>query len=292
MPQFLRKRRAGLPVVADLARELGIERPLLFALKDLDLRQRSYGGPVTLAQIRADNPYRTIDVYSPAVAALVEKGLVLQDENGAYSLAPRAREVVDRLNEAGMAHVAAMHPLPESELEALAHQLQRAVDAMLADPVLAPRPGSRLKGSHTLAEFGEDAPPMVRIEQAIHDLWMARDDVHARAWRDAGMEGPPMAVLTCLWSGEAHTVSEVQAVFEREQTPEDVESSLAYLAEKDYVTRDGDDVLQLTPEGVLVREDVERETDRMYFAPWPHTREEAVWVRDRLTQLIENLGQN
>lgn len=44
-------------------------------------------------------------------------------------------------------------------------------------------------------------PVMVQIEQAIYDLWMARDDAHVEAWRAAGLEGPAMAALTQVWSG-------------------------------------------------------------------------------------------
>ena len=58
--------------------------------------------------------------------------------------------------------------------------------------------------------------------------------------------------------------------------------------DKDYITRDGNSV-QLTPQGALAREDIERETDSLYFAPWPHTLAEAEWLPDKLAQLVENL---
>ena len=188
MPKFLGKRRAGIAIVAELMRELDVDRPLRFLMRDLDLLQGSYGGPVTLSQIRADNPYTVIDYASARLAALVEKGLVQQNEEGAYSLSPRAKDAIDRLHEAGRQHVARLHPLPDDELEKMAHQLERAVNSILADPNLAPRPGSRFASSRYLVVFGDGAPAMVRIEQAIFDLWMARDDTHVRAWRDAGLE--------------------------------------------------------------------------------------------------------
>ena len=82
---------------------------------------------------------------------------------------------------------------------------------------------------------------------------------------------PPLDVLTRLWTGEAGTVPDLQKALADEQTPTDLESSLAYLLDKDYLTRDNDAV-QLTPEGALAREDIERDTDKIYFAPWPHGR--------------------
>src|SRR5205823_6546029 len=143
-------------------------------------------------------------------------------------------------HEAARARLAEMHPLPAEELEALAEQLERAVDRVMHDPVLAPVPGSHLAASRSLATFGPDAPAMVRIEQAIYDLWITRDDAHIKAWRDADMEGPPMQVLSLVWSGEASAVSALVETLHEDQTPEDVESSLVYLLDREYIRREGD----------------------------------------------------
>src|SRR5437660_658200 len=105
LPQFLKKRRVGLPAVGELMRELGVERAQLFMLVHLDELQGSYGGPVTLAQIRADNPYTVIDYDTPLLAALLDKGLVERDGDGAFSMSERARQVVERLHEAGREYV-------------------------------------------------------------------------------------------------------------------------------------------------------------------------------------------
>jgi hypothetical protein len=292
LPQFLRKRRVGLPAVDETYRRLGVERPALFMMIWLREVQGSYGGePVTPAQlrVRARYVYSTIDTYTPLLTALKEKGFLLEDPDGGLALSPAAWEAVDRLHDAGRAYVARHRPLPDDTLQMLAHQLERAVAALLADPVLSPRPGSHLAGARSLAVFGDGAPAMVRTEQAIFDLWMARDDSHLRAWREAGLEGPPMQVLTLLWQGEASTATELQNILASDQTPADMESSLAFLLDKDYITR-SEDVLELTPAGVLVREDIERETDRVYFASWPHTQPQAEWLRDTLSALVTNLS--
>lgn len=293
MPMFLRKRRVGLPAVQELMEELDLDgdRDAFFTLAQLHVAQGSYGGDsITPAQIKSRSRYlySTVDLLERPLSVLREKGLVVEDGDGAISLTYRARDAVERLNVAGRAHVAQAQPLPSDELEMLTSQLERAVGSILNDPVLAPRPGSHLAGSRSLATLGEDAPLMVRLEQAIYDLWMARDDAHIKAWRDAGLEGPPMQALTLIWSGEASTVSGLVEMLHADRSPEDVESSLVYLLDRDFIVRVGDD-LQLTPQGVLVREDIERDTDLIYFASWPHTQAEAEWMRDKLRELIDNL---
>lgn len=292
MPQFLRKRRAGLPAAISLADELALDRATLFTMVQLQLIQGSHEGTaVSLSQVRAWSRYiySPVDSLSAPLALLTEKRLVLEHDNGTLSLSPRAIEAVARVHAAGRAHVARLHPLPPDDLELLAITLQKAVDALMEDPVLSPRPGSQFAGSRSLAaSIGSDAPAMVRIEQAIHDLWMARDDAHIKAWRDAEMEGPPMQVLTVLWLGEASTMSDLAKLLHADRTPDDLEGSLVYLTERELVTRHGDDV-QLTPQGVIVRDDIERETDRIYFASWPHTLAEARWLRDTLKELVNSI---
>ena len=289
MPQFLRKRRAGLPAVKEIADGLGVERPHLFAMLLLRLVTGSYGGePVSRAQVRAWDPYATKDAYSGAFDALADKGLVLEDEQGNLGLSAVGKQAVDRLHEAGREFVAAHRPLPPDELATLSGLMQSAVEATLADPVLSPRPGSHLAGSCSLHTFGHDAPAMVHIEQAIYDLWHARDDAHMKAWRDAGLEGPAMPVFTLVWSGEAGTLPGLTGLLSSQQSPGDIESSLAYLVANDYLEVDGEEV-RVTPAGALVRDDIERETDRVYFAPWPLSLHEAEWLRDHLRRLIDNL---
>ena len=100
--------------------------------------------------MRAGDPYSAIDQYSGPLSVLLEKGLVSQDDEGAYSLSPRAREAMEDLHAAGRQHVARLQPLPEEDLEALADQLERAVAGIIADPVLSPRPGSHMAGSRSL----------------------------------------------------------------------------------------------------------------------------------------------
>jgi hypothetical protein len=175
-------------------------------------------------------------------------------------------------------------------LERLAIELRRAADAEAANPALPSGPGSHLAGFRALARYGDHTFPMVRIEQAVAELWGARDDAYTRAWREADMEGPPLDLLSHMLSG-AVTVSALCEALKSRQNPEDIESSLAWLVEREYVEREVDsDSVSLTPQGAMVLEDIEHETDRVYFEGWPYSLEQAVWVRDTLSRLVDKLS--
>jgi hypothetical protein len=178
--------------------------------------------------------------------------------------------------------------LPVEETERLADELRLAADAVGANPALGASPGSHLLGFQAKARYGDRSAPMVRIEQAIGELWGARDDAYMAAWRAADMEGPPLDVLAHIWSG-ADTVAALGEALKMKQTPDDIESSLTWLVEREYAVRDGDSVA-LTPTGVMAREDIENETDRVYFDGWPYGIEEALWVKEKLAELVEGLA--
>lgn len=278
----------GLSTIAELLAEFGIERPLFFEMVLIRMTQGIFGkDEITLAELRAYDPYAVIEHHTEYIARLHEKGLVLQDEHGNITLSPVGRRAIDRLHTEGTSYVAGRMVLPHETLERLAGELRRCADALAADPALTPRPGSHLAGYMSLSRYGDHSKPMVRIEQAVGELWGARDDVYTAVWREADMEGPPLDVLSHIWSGAA-TVSDLCEALKMKQTPEDIESSLSWLAEHEYVERDGDSV-SMTPMGVMARDDIESETDRLYFAYWPQTTAEAEWTCDTLRDLVAKL---
>lgn len=292
LQQFLRKRRVGLPAVEELSEKLGVERMSLFVLRFLHELTGGYGDqPLTRAVFKEQEPYSAVDPFTEHLTILIKKGLVKEDKAGTITLAPRAVKAIEELHAAGREYVGRAQPLPPDELEKLADQLERAVEAMVMDPNLSPKPKSHFARSRWLASFVEEgAKPMVRIEQAIIDLWWARDDAHIAAWRGAGMDGLAMPILTSLWSEKAVcTTGQLLEENTHQHNAESIENAVAYLSDKGYAVRNDDEVT-LTPEGMLAREDIERETDRIYFTPWPHTLEEARWVEEKMRELLEKLA--
>jgi hypothetical protein len=131
---------------------------------------------------------------------------------------------------------------------------------------------------------------MVQLESAIFALWMARDDAHIAAWRAEGLSGPHLDLLTCLWTGEAHTLHELIGAFQHSQHPDDVLEGITVLTEAGYVLVDGERIT-LTANGQQVRNHIEEETDRIYFTPWPPlTPEDLNWLHSSLQRVCDALS--
>ena len=124
--------------------------------------------------------------------------------------------------------------------------------------------------------------PLVRLERAIFNLWMARDDAHIAAWRAAHFHGPQLAVLTQLWHGDADDLVPLQDLLAPTQDATDVAAIVEDLLEQGYVEwRNG--ALQPTRAGYNVREEIESNTDDLYFRQWPALDPATLtWLHDTL----------
>ena len=122
---------------------------------------------------------------------------------------------------------------------------------------------------------------MARLDAAMYGLWQVRDDCHVQAWRDAGLAGPALDVLTKLWRKEAKTVEELCGPARPEA---DTQTALRQLRDAGLVApgADGADLV-VTAKGAGTRERIEAETDRYFFTPWPAgVGAETGWIADRL----------
>ena len=82
-----------------------------------------------------------------------------------------------------------------------------------------------------------------------------------------------MDLLSHLASGEIQTLPALTAALEDTQRPEDVTRGVASLSNAGYVLVEGEHIA-LTEAGQQLRDEIEEETDRIYFAPWPHLIED------------------
>ena len=249
--------------------ELGIDRP-------------TFGFVVSGVALQSDDGARMQDLFNPYpttfqqwdAAAASARGAGLADEvGGRWRITPKGRELFAKVRREADAYLATLEPIPAKELVQLAAQLARALVAIESSglPFDHMQRNARLRGDGKI--------PMVALENALFGLWQARDDCHMASWRDAGFDGPTFDVLTRVWRSEAADEDELSKKMTG-QTPADIRRALTRLRGDGYVRSDA---LATTERGASVRQQIEDETDRRFFEPWPDDLgAEAPRLRDQL----------
>lgn len=249
--------------------ELGIDRPTFAFVVGGFALQPDEGAHIEDIM----NPYPTqFDQWLAPAAAARAAGLVAE-AGGRWHVTPKGRELAARVRKEADAYLGSLETIPDAELARLASLLQRAFDAIATSDV----PHDHIP---RVARFRGDASiPMVALENAVFGLWQARDDCHMSSWRDAGFSGPVFDVLTRVWRGEAATEDELVTRLSQ-QRPEDVRANLARLRH-DGLMETG--AIALTERGRSARQEIEDETDRRFFSPWPdELGDAAAWIGERL----------
>jgi len=281
LPQFLQRRRAKADFPLRAMETLGLDRPAYFFAMDIATQDPRGARPQDIG----NSAYRTTDDALRTTAAAGESAGLLSWADGRWSLTKKGTTAVGELRRAIDAHYASLTPIAKDELDPLAALLDDAYRAAAT----AKEPATR---EHTPRgaryRWQEPSSAMARLDAAIYGLWQVRDDCHVQAWRDAGLSGPALDVLTRVWKGEAATETELIAKIAT-QRPEDVRAALQQLRSAGYLT--AGPALELTPTGMATRERIEAETDRYFFAPWPDAvGAQTDWVTERLAAVNAALG--
>ena len=256
------------------AEELGLDRPAFIWAINLSYRgeRGASGEPGDLA-----SAYSTIpDRWLPMAAAARGAGLA-EERGGRWYLTQKGRELAAEMHRASRAHYATLAPLPQEELAELARLLDRAFQA----GAKASEPAERQHTPFALVYRGDDPPPgsFAQLDAAVYGLWQVRDDCHMAAWRASGLSGPEVEVLTRVWRDEAADESALSELLPH-QRPEDVRAAVARFRKDGLVEKDA---LATTKRGSEARQDIEDETDRLFFTPWPDdVGARGGWIADRL----------
>jgi DNA-binding MarR family transcriptional regulator len=219
------------------------------------------------------NPYPTaFDQWNAAAASARGAGLA-EEVGGRWRITPQGRELFARVRREADAYLARLEPIPSPDIVRLAAQLARAQVAVETSGI----PFDHMQRNARLR--GDGQIPMVALENALFGLWHARDDSHMSSWREAGFDGPTFDVLTRIWRKDGATEDELGKQLPG-QRQADVSRALARLREDGFVKPES---VEATVRGASVRQDIEHETDRRFFAPWPDdVGAEVPWIRDQL----------
>ena len=281
LSQFLQRRRAKSDFPLRAMERLGLDRPAYFAAIDLGIQDPRGARPQDIQ----NSAYRTSDEPLRAPLAAAESAGLVAWRDGRWSLTDTGGAALAELRHAIDRYFAGLAPIDAAELERLARLLDDALTACLA----APEPRTR---DHTPRaaryRWQEPSSAFARLDAAVYGLWQVRDDCHVQAWRDAGLTGPVVDVLSRVWRTEAATEDELATKIAT-QRPEDVRAALRQLRADGSLAAGPD--LALTPAGGQARERIETETDRYFFAPWPDAvGAESDWVTERLARVNATLA--
>lgn len=281
LPQYLPRRRRGFRGTS----ELTVELPDYLLLRAI-AAETDPGSSASADDLRANlfNPYSTVRPVLERLPNLVAAGL-LDQQGDRYTVSEPGQRVVAREEAAATDYTAARLASAPADLERLSTTLTHVAERLwrAGEPNTKPHQARVQR----LRRIDPRTSPPVLLEHAIYALWMARDDAHTAAWREAGFDGPTFELLSQLWAGSATTVAALIERTQHDQQPEDVERGVNELAQSGYIQRDGER-LTITARGQQTRDEIERETDRVYFAPWPPI--DAPWVRDQIQALIDGFG--
>jgi hypothetical protein len=278
LPRYAHGRRAGWTPAPELHSRITLPEYLL--LRRVAIERDD--APIPYAELLANlsNPYYSIvDPILDQLPRLVELGL-LDQSSDEYALAPAGRDLLMRGERAANDYAAERMRLPPDDLARLASTLSDIAERQRR----APEPTDKAHQDRVprLRRFDQRQTPPIQLEYALYALQRARDDAHIAAWRTAGFRGPPLELLSRVWAGDASTVAELVELTRDRMRPEDVVALLDELARDGYVALQFPAVT-ITGRGRDVRDAIERETDRVYFAPWPEI--DAGWVCGRLEAL-------
>jgi DNA-binding MarR family transcriptional regulator len=244
------------------------------ALADAGLEGRHWGillftqgvepQPLSTARLHGFSPYNALESLAKRQAEAAEKGLIAPVEGG-YRLTEAGRGALQASFGAVYQALSAFEPLPAGDTRRLVELLRRLVDASLTAP--APADKSHLIASRK-TDPGATVSLAAQVDQYLTDLNGFRDDAHIAAWQPTGIDGPTWEALTMVWRGDANTP---EALAEK-LTGRGLElpiyaAALRSLAERGWLAeRDG--TYSVTDQGRAIRQQVEDETDRLFYEPW------------------------
>jgi len=281
LPQFLGRRRAKSDYPLRAMERLGLDRPAY--IQTIDLGTQDPRG--ALPRDVGNSAYRTTDEPLRAPFAAAESAGLVTWRDGRCSLSDKGKHELDDMRRAMEAHYASLTPIAADELERLAGLLEAALAAAAGSPAPKTREHTPRAARY---RYKEPSSAMARLDAAIYGLWQVRDDCHMQAWRDAGLTGPAMHLLTAIWHKEASRDDELITKVTT-QRPDDVRAGLEGLR-VDHLLTAGPE-LALTEKGRALRERIEADTDRYFFGAWPDAvGAQADWMVDRLTAVNAGLA--
>ncbi len=277
---FLQIRRRDWSGLEAVLQQTHLTRPAFSLLRALE-GETVPGQTLTLQRMQDDlfNPYATRFPFLEQLPLLTEHGYLRQQNEG-YCVTETGRVLTNEIESAARAYIASLQLSPSIPLPALAAALVERVHRAWQ----APEPLIKAHQARTQRRLPvEGTPALVQVEWAILGLWEARDDAHMAAWRAYHFSGPVFDILSRVWSKEAHSLPSLVTTLEASQWPADVAQGILQLTQSGYIKVSGNHI-ELTEQGQTIRNHIEAETDRIFFASWDQVaNDDVIWLAEQLS---------
>lgn len=196
--------------------------------------------------------------------------------------------IVQRISQAVDEAVAQLQPMSAENLQQFVNYLIRLADTSS----IAPEPPAKWLSAYKRNNMnpGKEASLPRLIIYYFDQVAAYRDDVYVATWQTHQIEGHAWDMFDKFYGGEALAFDELYEKLKAWGVPQDVYAhDLQELVKHGWVKEESGKY-QITSAGNKIREDVEAETEHLFFAPWSCLSEmELVNLSNLATQLHDGL---
>ncbi len=210
-------------------------------------------------------PYGLAETNEGRFASAAQQGYLVAEE-GKYRLSENGASVVQQITQAIDEAGAQLQPMSAENLQQFVNYLIRLADTSS----IAPEPPTKWSSAYKRKNMnpGKEASLPRLIIYYFDQVAAYRDDVYVATWQAHGVEGHAWEMLDKFYGGEALAFDELYEKLKTRGAPQDVYAhDLQELVKRGWIKEESDKY-QITTAGKKTREDVETETERLFFAPW------------------------
>lgn len=233
----------------------------------LALTRGCEGETISAAQLKRLWPYAAPHLRASYLRNLIEQAHLEYVTAEEYRLTPQGKRAIERVYKMAYRELAKADLLDMMDMKRLATLLWKLVQAALQAHEPADKTALRL---NRWSDGGLYAPAVTRIDQYLTDLQRFRDDCHYATWQGSGLEGIEWDAFTTIWRGEANSAEMLTQKFcFRGYSAADYTAAINRLVNQGWVQpAHARGTFVVTEQGRHIREEAERCTDDLFFAPW------------------------
>ncbi|MBI3741636.1 MAG: hypothetical protein HY257_07765 [Chloroflexi bacterium] len=248
------------PTLLKIANDLGLD----LNLRALLTAALTYEPDAISARYIANRiPYTSDAVPQSQLEQLAAKGFLNASNQTEFRLTDTGRAaakqiypVLDEMN--------SLDVLSRENLARLAQLLNRVADAFQR----APEPPSKWCVTRARRLRIANAQSVSDIYFSLAEMNAYRDDCHLGAWRAQKLRGEAWEAFTLVWRGDAKNADELfEKLKLRGHIRDAYADALNDLAKRGWIEQK-DGVYAATANGKKLREDVETQTDKNFYAAW------------------------